>query len=274
MNTNFSDAFDAGQKHALATSATIEDLGDLKVLRHGGTVTALEKYQEAPVAKRGAIELYDEPSFAAYVNLHKNDAATRLFADVAITALSLVAIFDHHAPDRPGWGRHRAGLKARLTDEWKAWHEKHNKAMTQVEFAEFVEHHMAEIARPDGGSLLEMITTLELKRDIVFASKVDLHDGRMQFQYEDQDAAGAKGEVKIPREFSLSMQPFEGAPKYELVARLRYRLKDGKVLFFIALVQPEKVLQTAFNERIEAVRLATGLTVLKGTAPAEVTPLG
>lgn len=289
--SDFQDAYQAG---AAQTRATLPNtlVTPLTVLVDGEgaeRIVSVERHAVAPSDKRGIVKVYDEASFCAYVTAHKRPG-TQVFADIART--QIIAVLDHHAPDvpgpppaeteeplqgLPGWGRHRCELVTRLTPEWVAWTGRHGKKTNQVEFAEFIENHIAEIAEPTGSTLLEMVRTLEVKRDAEFRSAINLTTGETQLLYEESvDGTAQKGMTKIPKEFILGLAPFEtdvARELYRLVARLRYRMDGGKLTIWIDLLNPEKVLEAAFRERLATVQAGLHLTPLMGEAPAETQPL-
>jgi uncharacterized protein YfdQ (DUF2303 family) len=273
LRTDFGDAYAAGRAAAdlavhlenhvvVPFTATPEADGEVSLV-------SLEGWASAPTSKRGEVRVFDTTSFCAYVNLHR-EPGTQVYAD--LKHLSIVAVLDHHAADRPGWGRHRISLTARVTDEWNAWFGMHNKLTNQVQFAEFIEDHLTEIADPSGSVLLSMIQTFTVKRNVDYDSKVSSVNGAMHLTYHEKvegASAGPSGQIKVPEQFKLGIEPFEGAGKYEVYARLRYRLENAKLQLFISLVNPQRVVEAAFKERIAEVEAGiSNLSVFRGAAPA------
>lgn len=276
QNSDFKDAFEAG-KEAAAKEAVVTtvQIGDrlYAVVPTGKSVQSFEAHAQTPTSKRGAVQVFDVESFVDYVNQHKTPH-TRIFADGQGDGLPIVAVLDHHAEDAPGWGRHRITLSARTTQEWDDWTEIDGTGKNQVEFAEFIENHLQDIASPTGAAVLEMVKTLEVKRGVNFSSAIRLDNGQTQLLYDETIQGSAqKGSVQIPDQFVLGLKPFEGADSYRVTARFRYRLSHGSVSLWVDLIQPEKVLDAAFTERVAQVKAGTELVVLNGLAPAEAKPL-
>lgn len=276
--SDFQDAFNEGKRQSRATIPT--DLLDvLTVTVAGGaeSIVSLEKFFGQPTEKRGTVTFHDEASFSAYVQAHK-DGRSRIFADIA--GQKLVAVLDHHATEAPGWGRHRAVLATKLSKPWLAWMGINKNALGQVPFAEFIENNLRDIAMPAGAEILRMVNTFQAKRSVTFDQAQNLTNGSVQLAYHDTVTAtggGDKGMVEIPKEFILALYPFEtgqvSVTKFQVTARLRYRLGDGAVKLWVDMLNPEDVVETAFLDRVQAIEKATDTAVWRGDAPAEVAAL-
>src|SRR6185295_9776949 len=60
----------------------------------------------------------------------------------------LVSVFDYHAPGKPAFCQHRGVYAFPLSDEWLAW-QRASRSMSQVDFAQFVEDRLLDVASPD-----------------------------------------------------------------------------------------------------------------------------
>ena len=58
--------------------------------------------------------------------------------------------------------------------------------------------------------------------------------------------------------FQIGVPVFWGGEAYRVDARLRYRVKDGKLIFWYELIRDDKVLEAATTTMIEAIKLGTG----------------
>jgi uncharacterized protein YfdQ (DUF2303 family) len=226
-------------------------------------VLDLEQYLDRPRRKRGNPRFWDAPSTAAYVNKHK-DLHTTLYMDD--TANVVDAVLDGHSKDEPGWADHRATLQMRKTDAWARWLASNEKLAGQEEFAEHIERNLIDIQKPAGADLLELAQTFQATTKVEFRDSSQLASGQRQFQYVEETEArgGGRGELTIPKEFELGVAPFEGCDPYRVVARLRYRLRDGKLSLGYVLDNPRDVERHAFRDVAEALSSACELEALYG----------
>lgn len=234
------------------------------VVPGGFSVAPLEHLMSAPARTRAAVLVRDVASLLGYLKAH-DEGRTAIFADD--DALAVQAIVDYHRPAGPGFGEHVVTLKLDRRPEWKTWLESNRKVMNQATFAQFVEDNLPDIAAPEGAVVLEVVRTLEARKKVNFLSAVRLQDGNREFTYEEQtDASAAKGTLKVPEVFTLGLQPFRGAAKYRLDARLRFRIEDGgKLTLWYDLVRPHLVLESAFADVVQEIAAATSLEVRIGS---------
>lgn len=260
----------------LARSAAVESTfidGSEHVLEvilppdHEHKVVDLEKYQDQPRRKREVVELHDADSFGAYVVRHRIEDSTTLYAD--LDRHQVIAVVNDSAKEEPGWGDHRAHLKLKHTKPWLHWTGEDGDSMTQQEFAEHIEKGLAEIIKPDPAEMYELAQTFQATLGASFRQTGRLADGRRGIHFEEQiDAkAGEQGDLEIPKEFHLRVAPFEGGPAHELVARLRFRVREAKLTLSYHLVRPEEVLKAAFDETVGAIESSTLITAFRGTPP-------
>lgn len=239
-------AVDAGQQlQRLKTHGDLDTLGPFLILPNG-TVQSLEHLADQPRRVRATIALRDPESFIEYVAKFENGQALVCADEMALT---FTAILDYHTTKGASWCDHRAQLKLLPTPSWQRWSALNQKRMTQEQFAEFLEDALPDVGAPAGAQILEIATTLDAKMTATFASSIRLQNGAREFLYEENvQGTAKKGTVQIPETFTLGLEPFEGAGKYELVARLRYRIEQGHLLLWFDLLRPEDVVRTAFLE--------------------------
>lgn len=273
MNT-IEAAVDAGERIARLNTVTKREgeHGTPFVMVEAGVAPlSLEPMLSHPVRKRATVALRDAASFIAYATAFA-DAHSLVFANIADRTIT--AVLDYHeAKDGPArWGSHRAVLTCQLTEDWKRWTAANKKHLGQVEFAQFIEDNLPNIAAPAGSQILEIVKTLMAKKAVNFTSSVRLDNGETQFVYEETIAgsAGQKGHLEIPHTFTLGLEPFEGAGLYQLEARFRYRIVEGgKLELWFDLVRHEAVLEDAFTRTREEIRKGLDpVKVLAGQAPA------
>lgn len=226
---------------------------------------AVEKAEAAPYRKKGTIVLGDVASLLSYCADQAAQSTGYIYADT--DSRTLTAVFNDTKAGA-GWRDHRATFKAELTPEAKRWIEKDGVAFGQTEFAEFIEDNFADLQGEDAKNLLTVATTIQATSGINFSSAKRLQDGQTQLVYNETiDAtAGANGEFKIPKTFTLGLRLFKNGGGYKLTARLKYRLHSGKVQFTYELERPENAIEDAFKGYVAQVAEQSGYTVLTGKA--------
>jgi uncharacterized protein YfdQ (DUF2303 family) len=255
-----------------------------------GKMQSLEPYNAHPRRPRAQVEIDRPDSLVHYVKTY-GDERTILAAHLPATGdPKVLAILDYHAPtlltldgtylNAANWGEHRAVLTLTRSPEWQAWTGKAGKPLPQLEFAEFVEEHAADIVvppdspagYPNAAQMLDVALTLQARTEVEFASAQRLSNGQVQLTYNETIAAkaGQQGQTTIPERFAISTAPYDGGPPYLLTARLRFRLARGAVSFSYQLDRPHKVIEHALDATLKQIAEGTGRTVLRGriTIPA------
>ncbi|ENY6007766.1 DUF2303 family protein [Klebsiella pneumoniae] len=233
-----------------ATLKTDTDIPSV-VVPDGFDIKSLESLQIAPSRIRQTTNLISPGSLIAYIQRFR-DARSVVFADK--TKTRIVAVLDFHQDaDNPHWGMHKAVYDCPFSDDWKAWVGSDGNKMNQIDFAEFLENNIQNIAPisdnykgPSGTDLLEMVLAFQETRKVEFKSVKRLQDGTCQFQYSD-DKSGS-GNTKIPEKISLAIAPFHNGAPYQIDARIRYRLRDGQLVLWYELIEPKKIIEHAFQE--------------------------
>ena len=232
------------------------------ILPQGMNVKTFETTMLAPMRKKGTVTLNDAESFVAVVVDQKTDY-TRLFS--TISPPTFTAVFNHNA-DGAGWGDHKAQYNAPLAPEWKAWTGIDGKKLNQVEIAQFIENNLVDVAEPEGATLLEICRTLEAKKKVTFASSIRLSDGNNQFTFsEEVQGSAQQGQLSIPEVFVIGVPVFENGEKWRVDVRLRYRIEEGgRLVMWVELVRPHKVIEEAVKELRARIAEGTGLAILNG----------
>ncbi|HBR2706198.1 MULTISPECIES: YfdQ family protein [Enterobacteriaceae] len=233
-----------------ATLKTNTDIPSV-VVPEGFEVQSLEDFQSSPSRIRQHTNLISPGSLIAYIQRFRDERSV-VFADKTTTRI--VAVLDfHQCAEYANWGDHKAVYDCPYSDDWKAWSGFDNRKMNQVDFAEFLENNIKNIAPvsdsytgPSGTELLEMVLAFQETRKVEFKSVKRLQDGTCQFQYSD-DKSGS-GNTKIPEKISLAIAPFHNGAAYQVDARIRYRLKDGQLILWYELIEPKKIIEHAFQE--------------------------
>jgi uncharacterized protein YfdQ (DUF2303 family) len=229
----------------------------------------LERFQPQPRRKTGRVELHDAASFGAYVRRHRVEATTTLYADHEHSTVVGVINDAGGSEDAPGWGDHRAMLKLRHTDPWLHWVSLDGKPLTQEQFAEHIEAGLQEIVEPEPAEMFTLAQTFQATMGAKFRQVGRLSDGKraLHFEEEIEAKAGEQGDLTIPKEFRLLVPVYENGQACDLVARLRFRIREAKLTLSYHLVRPDDVRKAAFNAAVTVIEQATEVTAFRGLPP-------
>jgi len=100
-----------------------------------------------------------------------------------------------------------------------------------------------------------------------FASSIRLADGTNQFTFEEEvQGTAQKGQLAIPEQFVIGVPVFENGEKWRVDVRLRYRIEEGgRLVMWVELVRPHKVIEEAVKELRAKISEGTDLIILNGT---------
>ena len=266
-NTEFDAALEAGA--ALSAPATaVEDEGacPYTVIPKNYTLQSLEEYLPRPLRIEQEVLIHDADSFISYVNSYGKEGASLIFFNG--DEEQFVAVLDYHeAPIKPNWCDHVATFTVRRSVEFQTWMGSNRKQMTQVDFARFVEDNLPDIAVPPSAELLQIALTFEAKKSVDFSSGVRLANGQIQFAYDEVVRGTAqKGTIEVPEQFTLGIPVHVNGPAYSIPVRLRWRLQEGKVIFWYELVRPHKFIEDALKEIAQRIEKETPISILAGVA--------
>lgn len=230
-----------------------------------------ERFEQRPERPRGTVKAVTQDGFVRALELVVADRAV-VYANP--DTCQLVAVVNDDRAGDAGWRDHRIELDLRPTPEWDLW-TKHQGLGSQEKFANVIEEGQAEIVDPSSTVMLDLAQTFAATTAAKFRQAGRLQDGRQQFVYEEEieAKAGESGSLAIPAEFLLGLRPFFGADRYEVLARLRYRLSRGELQIGYQLHRPEDVKRKAFDELVAAVESRTDLPLVHGIPAAPTVPL-
>lgn len=240
--------------------------GAFVALPPGATVHSLEHLKDRPLRARGTVAVRDAASFVRLTkSRHGHINPLRLYG-VMTPSPKFVAVLNDSGRDAPGWRDDRIVYDCPLSREWKTWTSASGKQMDQSTFAQFIEDNLPDIATPPAADMLEISRTLEAKKKVNFASGLRLHNGEHQITYEEQvDGTAAKGRLQVPETFSIGIAVLEGGDRYQVEARLRYRIAEGgKLTMWFDLIRPHRVLEDAATFVWKWIEGETGETLIHG----------
>ena len=218
-------------------------------------VETFESLNDHPQRLIQSVKTDTVDSFVNYFNKFRIDGISTIFCDT--NSGVFLGVIDYHASAvLPAWCDHTVTLNLKQTREWQSWEKNDGMKMDQVDFAFFLEQNIDEIVSPDPATMLEIALTLKAKTKTTFESGHRLQNGQIQFQYREEidGSAGIKGNIEIPETMKLGIQIYEGGSAYELEARFRYRIREGKVAMWYDLVRPHKVQRAAVNDVFEQIQ--------------------
>ena len=181
-----------------------------------------------------------------------------MFADNNRNDASLTAVLDYHRKNHDGaprFGEHRAVYRFPLSDEWKAWAQHDGEAMSQAEFAEFLEDRISDVEVPPnldkvkdddepgkrlkslldtlGGKLASPAKLMELPNEghgeerVHQAQNLATGEAQIQYTHEHIDEQGAP--LKVPNLFLINVPVFNSGDLFRQPVRLRYRVRGGQI---------------------------------------------
>ena len=266
---------DADMAHVLAAGSALgspmadpDGGGIYTVVPAGYKLEDLERFLLAPVRQRGDVTCETVDALIDYYKRFCDEEASLVFA--RCEDFHVVGVLDWHKPgDKAGFGEHRVVYEAPRSDEWKIWTEADGTAMSQFDFATFIEDNVKDIREPAGADVLEVARNLEAKKRVDFKSGIRLADGQRQFTYKEEiNGTTRDGQMEVPEQFILGIPVFRGGVLYRVTARLRYRIESGNLRLWYDLLNPHVVARDAFAAIVTKVDEAVPTAVLMAKAPA------
>lgn len=210
-------------------------------------------------------------SFIDYVNRFKT-ADTLIFANVSETAATFTAVLDYHAAApklSPAHCAHTASYSTVETPEWKTWLTANRQAMDQVGFATWLEDNAKLVVKPEGAALLELVRALHGHKNARFNSAVRLDNGAYSVAYEEDISVKAtnatrSAEMELPTTIMAGIAPFQGAPLYEVHARLKTRVNDRKLFLWFETIALHVVVRDSVLLLVKQVAEKTKIVPLLG----------
>lgn len=252
----------------IAPGAVYERIAPSGWLRH---VASAESLLDNPRRTVGTVMTRTADGFKNAVLQRAGDQPVTLYSD-EVNA-HLVAVLNDDDNNQAGWRDHRVELSVRTTPEWAHWVQKQG-LRGQVEFAEAIEAGLDEIRTPTPADMLRIAETFEANINVKFAQGEQLRDGARQITFEEEVKAKAGGgSMEIPESMLLNIAPYIGGPKYEIVARVRFRIREQKLTIGYDLVRPHEVEAAAFRDTVALILgELSDIVVIEGVAPAPRTP--
>lgn len=225
-----------------------------------------------PVRLRGTSRHETLDSFVEHVNAFKDAARTVIFATHENGQLT--AVYNYHTLEETSFNDHRAQYQMVVSKEWRRWSEQDGKTMTQAQFAAFIEDNALDLIVPptDGSKdadkaimglaktlnskyaspsqMMELARGIKIHESASASAAYDMQTGDMVIEYATTSTPRSKDGNKLtpPGMFLLGIPVVMNGAAYRVSARLRYRMQDGKVVWFYQIYKPEKYLKDAFDD--------------------------
>lgn len=256
----------------------------------------LDAFALVPRSRAGKVEALDLDSFAALI-LRDYDAGSQVFADVSGPGVRFEAVLDYHRPvgaqpTIPGpvypiveadkarggqrHGREIIAYAPALSDEWRAWTGQAGQAMSQGQFAAWIDEHLPDLADPrhllndpdstaakfgaayggnvdnlfgfaDPDRMVKLSTGLSVRESSVVKNVVNLASGEVSIQYETEHADGDGRPLAVPRRFLISIPVFKREAAYLVPVKLAYRKKGGALEWTLDLFRSDRFRDDAID---------------------------
>jgi len=225
-----------------------------------------------PRRATGTVKTDTVESFVMMVTRHASESTT-VFMDTVGTP-NIVAVFNDHRPgEGPGWRDHRAVHTPRLSDEWLAWTGNQNKYMSQSDFVGFLEDRCLNVINRDAilpktqdiaaelglkvagpEAIRGLAKGLDVKVDMAVKDVRKLDSGEAQVFYSEEHKGSDGKPLSVPNAFAIGIPVFVNGPRYCLLVRLRYRVREGRVTWFYSVIRAEETKRDVVNDIVQTLR--------------------
>lgn len=242
------------------------------VVPQGYAVHDIERLMPEPERKRGVVTVSVADSYIAYLHRHATSGESMTYAalDAEAGSLAMVCVLNDNSAASPRWRDHRCQFTPKLSVEWSRWKAANCKVHDQAEFAKFLEDNAQDVAAvdgmPTGAQMLQMALEFEANADKRFKSKTNLQSGGVRIEFVDDETKDTRKSMQMFERFTIGIPVFDGSKDaYPIEARLKYRVKDGVLVFWFELIRPDRAFKTAANADIAKIESESGVPVIYGT---------
>ena len=283
------DAAGAVDEHALRMESPPHGLpASVPIVIRGGKAPAFEsvkklfeEWRTAPDRRRGTAKVATRASFIDLVCRHKT-ADSVLFASTLWPSPHIMAIVNYHKIGGDADNAdHRIRYEFPLTEEFKLWCEKEANPMGQAEFAHFIEDNIADLSvalESEVAKFEDLFKTkFAIPTDMIALSrglrvnveeKVSGHfmtqSGEAEIKFSTEHKGSDGQALIVPGLFMLSLPVFLDGQDVRIPARLRYRIKDGQVVWTYHLYKWRDALRERVVADLAIAQQQTGLPAYEG----------
>jgi uncharacterized protein YfdQ (DUF2303 family) len=232
----------------------------------------VEHMLPAPIRKDTMITVHDFDSLIWYAKKHGSMDECVFYVCIGLdkNSCNIVAVINDHGEDKPQWRDHRCNFAVLASLEFARWNEMNRVPLAQNNFAAFLEDNVGDIqsvnGSPSGSEMLKLALEFEANSSKRFRSKTNLQSGGFTIEFVDEESNDTRSTMKVFERFTIGIPIFEGSSNaYPIEARLKYREKEGKLMFWYELIRPDRVYKIAIHDELERVKEKTGFPVIFGT---------
>lgn len=221
----------------------------------------------APRRRIGRCQFSEVDSLIQYVQRF-GGADTIVYANPA--TFSVEAVLNEHPAGAENaaaaWRDHRATYTCPRSPEWLAWTEHDGRQMPQDKFADFIESRLEDLVSgagmPTATDVLTMARNLIMRTKGTFERSLDPTTGNSALVNKTETDVGS---TAIPRAFLIGVPVFENGERYQVEARVRVEIKEGRAVFAYVLHRRKEIERDAFQAVRAQISSETGKPVLAGT---------
>jgi uncharacterized protein YfdQ (DUF2303 family) len=218
-----------------------------------------EELDHTPPVVEGEQSVANTASFKAYFSRFADERSI-LFASRSRGVVR--AELDYHLnAETPAPSKHALTRTFKKDRKFVAWKQRNGQQQTQAQFVEFLEDHLDDVRDPNQADLLRSIVQFKAFRTANCASAVDLSSGDVQFQFT-QETKGVAGQAVLPERILIEVPVLEFERAWKIAARLKYRLNEGKLVFWFELIRIEDVEDEAFRTAVDDLSKEIGAGIL------------
>lgn len=227
---------------------------------------ALEARDTKPRRRVGRVAFHEVDSLIQYVQRFGRED-TIVYANPGTFAVEVVLNEHPKGEDNTdaAWRDHRATYSCPRSPEWIAWCEHDGKPMTQEKFADFIESRLEDLRAAPGmpapTDVLTMARNLIMRTKGTFERQINPTTGASVLVNKTETDTGS---TEIPRAFAIGVAVFEGGVPYQVEARVRLEIKEGRAAFAYVLHRRKEIERDAFQAVRAQIASETGKLVLAG----------
>lgn len=239
----------------------------------GYTQESLEQYFSQPVRQKRKVLLQSIDDLIQYIKTNQTDILIQGQIYIDLEQYAIKTIMDAYSRNNDAtettmaWCDHVVTYFMKKSNEWMTWTamENLNTFKSQWEFAEFIEDNIDDIVSPPGAEMLEIVKSMQAKKNVDFNSAIRMDNGSVKFDYTEEVQGTCKqSSMDIPENFEIGIKPFEHGKTYLVKSRLRYRLTGSELKIKYIFNNTDKIVEDALNEIMVRLKEETPFDVYMG----------
>lgn len=246
----------------------------------------LDEWRSAPERRAGRATTHTLQDFIGLTKRHAVDGESAIFGNFTGSQPSLTTVVDYHTTDREArFCDHRIVYDFPLSVEWTAWKACNAKPFSQIEWAAWIEEHIADLASPNAAEkneferlfqtkfatpseLMTLSRGMQVTVEGNFKDIRVLQSGEAEISFTEVHKDGAGQKLVVPGLFVISIPMFLNGDPVRITARLRYRRDGQSIRWFYQLYRVDLALQAQLEADLGTASKETGLPAFQGTPEA------